>query len=67
MNSRHALCANENIAENSVIRLRQSWHDVLWIREAVTPLTRSRPRMFIFDYEDLRPKPEKLLFLNWRK
>jgi predicted nuclease of predicted toxin-antitoxin system len=28
------LCANENIAEDCVIRLRQSGHDVLWIREA---------------------------------
>src|SRR5688572_31227303 len=28
------LCANENIPEDCVIRLRQSEHDVLWIREA---------------------------------
>jgi predicted nuclease of predicted toxin-antitoxin system len=27
------LCANENIPEDCVIRLRQSGHDVLWIRE----------------------------------
>lgn len=27
------LCANENIAEDCVIRLRQGGHDVLWIRE----------------------------------
>lgn len=28
------LCANENIAEDCVIRLRQEGHDVLWIRDA---------------------------------
>ena len=28
------LCANENIPEDCVIRLRQSGHDVLWVREA---------------------------------
>ena len=28
------LCANENISEDCVIRLRQTGHDVLWIREA---------------------------------
>ncbi|MCX8090225.1 MAG: DUF5615 family PIN-like protein [Verrucomicrobiae bacterium] len=28
------LCANENIPEDCVIRLRQDGHDVLWIREA---------------------------------
>ena len=28
------LCANENIPEDCVLRLRQSGHDVLWIREA---------------------------------
>jgi predicted nuclease of predicted toxin-antitoxin system len=27
------LCANENIPEDCVIRLRQSGHEVLWIRE----------------------------------
>ena len=27
------VCANENIPEDCVIRLRQSGHDVLWIRE----------------------------------
>jgi predicted nuclease of predicted toxin-antitoxin system len=27
------LCANENIAEDCVSRLRQRGHDVLWIRE----------------------------------
>jgi len=27
------LCANENIPEDCVIRLRQSGYDVLWIRE----------------------------------
>ena len=27
------LCANENIPEDCVIRLRQGGHDVLWIRE----------------------------------
>ena len=27
------LCANENIPEDCVLRLRQSGHDVLWIRE----------------------------------
>src|SRR5260370_13703323 len=27
------LCANENISEDCVIRLRQTGHDVLWIRE----------------------------------
>ena len=29
------LCANENIPEDCVIRLRQEGHDVLWIRETV--------------------------------
>ena len=28
------LCANENIPDDCVLRLRQSGHDVLWIREA---------------------------------
>jgi predicted nuclease of predicted toxin-antitoxin system len=28
------LCANENLPETCVIALRQSGHDVLWIREA---------------------------------
>ena len=28
------LCANENIPEDCVIRLRQGGHDVLWIRDA---------------------------------
>src|SRR5437764_3125882 len=28
------LCANENISEDCIIRLRKSGHDVLWIREA---------------------------------
>ena len=28
------LCANENIPEDCVSRLRQSGHDVLWVREA---------------------------------
>ena len=28
------LCANENIPEDCVLRLRQEGHDVLWIREA---------------------------------
>ena len=28
------LCANENIPEDCVLRLRQAQHDVLWIREA---------------------------------
>jgi hypothetical protein len=28
------LCANENISEDCVVRLRQSGHDVLWIRES---------------------------------
>jgi predicted nuclease of predicted toxin-antitoxin system len=27
------VCANENIPEDCVIRLRESGHDVLWIRE----------------------------------
>ena len=27
------ICANENIPEDCVIRLRQSGHDVLWIRQ----------------------------------
>jgi predicted nuclease of predicted toxin-antitoxin system len=27
------LCANENIPEDCIIRLRQNGHDVLWIRE----------------------------------
>ena len=27
------LCANENVSEDCVLRLRQSGHDVLWIRE----------------------------------
>ena len=27
------LCANENIPEDCVLRLRQDGHDVLWIRE----------------------------------
>ena len=28
------LCANENLPEECILRLRQSGHDVLWIREA---------------------------------
>ncbi len=28
------LCANENLPEDCVLRLRQDGHDVLWIREA---------------------------------
>jgi predicted nuclease of predicted toxin-antitoxin system len=28
------LCANENLPEECVLRLRQDGHDVLWIREA---------------------------------
>ena len=28
------VCANENIPEDCVSRLRQSGHDVLWVREA---------------------------------
>ena len=28
------LCANENVPEACVVRLRQSGHDVLWVREA---------------------------------
>ena len=28
------LCANENLSEDAVLRLRQDGHDVLWIREA---------------------------------
>ena len=28
------LCANENIPEDCVVRLRQNGHDVLWIRES---------------------------------
>src|ERR1017187_8373034 len=28
------LCANENLAEDCITRLRQQGHDVLWIREA---------------------------------
>src|SRR4051794_30880031 len=28
------LCANENIPEDCVVRLRKNGHDVLWIREA---------------------------------
>jgi len=28
------LCANENIPEDCVVRLRERGHDVLWIREA---------------------------------
>ena len=27
------LCANENIPEDCILRLRQDGHDVLWIRE----------------------------------
>ena len=27
------LCANENLPEDCVLRLRQDGHDVLWIRE----------------------------------
>src|ERR1700722_4474752 len=27
------LCANENISEDCVVKLRQDGHDVLWIRE----------------------------------
>jgi len=29
------LCANENIPEDCVLRLRQDGHDVLWIRETL--------------------------------
>ena len=28
------LCANENLPEDCILRLRQEGHDVLWIREA---------------------------------
>ena len=28
------LCANENISEDCVVKLRQKGHDVLWIRES---------------------------------
>ena len=28
------LCANENIPEDCVVKLRQQGHDVLWIRES---------------------------------
>jgi predicted nuclease of predicted toxin-antitoxin system len=28
------LCANENLPEDCIVRLRQDGHDVLWIREA---------------------------------
>ena len=28
------LCANENISEDCVVKLRQHGHDVLWIRES---------------------------------
>ncbi len=28
------LCANENISEDCVVKLRQNGHDVLWIRES---------------------------------
>jgi predicted nuclease of predicted toxin-antitoxin system len=28
------LCANENLPESCILRLRQDGHDVLWIREA---------------------------------
>jgi predicted nuclease of predicted toxin-antitoxin system len=28
------LCANENLPEDCILRLRQDGHDVLWIREA---------------------------------
>ncbi len=28
------LCANENLPEDCILRLRQNGHDVLWIREA---------------------------------
>lgn len=28
------LCANENLGEDCLLRLRQDGHDVLWIREA---------------------------------
>ncbi len=28
------LCANENLPEDCVVRLRQDGHDVVWIREA---------------------------------
>ncbi len=28
------LCANENISEDCVLKLRQNGHDVLWIRES---------------------------------
>jgi predicted nuclease of predicted toxin-antitoxin system len=28
------ICANENLPEDCVLRLRQEGHDVLWIREA---------------------------------
>mgnify|MGYP001600981635 CR=1 FL=1 len=40
------LCANENLPEDCVLRLRQDGHDVLWIRETsreagCTPLHRN--------------------------
>jgi hypothetical protein len=28
------LCANENISEDCIVKLRQNGHDVLWIRES---------------------------------
>lgn len=28
------ICANENIPEDCIVRLRQAQHDVLWIRDA---------------------------------
>src|SRR5262245_16529887 len=35
------LCANENVAEDCIIRLRQRGHDVLWIREAAPGISDS--------------------------
>jgi predicted nuclease of predicted toxin-antitoxin system len=33
------LCANENISEDCVLKLRQTGHDVLWIRESAPGCT----------------------------
>jgi predicted nuclease of predicted toxin-antitoxin system len=30
------LCANENIPEDCIVKLRQNGHDVLWIRESAS-------------------------------
>ena len=52
-------CANENVAEEAVLKLRQSGHDVLWIREAAPGIT---------DQEVLRrSNAEKRLLLTFDK